>query len=720
MYIGSGMQELWSSDSYEPHLLSLPFAFAPATMLVVISYALVMRGEPKLRAWLLLHYFSLFPYALTVSFAPSIVAQPVADQMFRIAGACIPMAAAAGAGFQYQLIGQGPRMKWWVRAGVAVALAWLVIGTTTNLIANGVRWLPAKFWYANAGPLTWLILITTVVNATPAFIAFGVHVAKMKPGAERRQLGIMLAASLITYAGLSDVALVYDIGIFPFGWVSSGIGSVLVLRALLVEDLLRVRAVDTTAPKVVFHFAVAVLLAWVSLRLLGPGLTWWLATAVLLISFAGVRTGFAIVSLINRGVRSQSTLDRLTTQLVTRARPLDAEGTIAQLAVDVVELGLGARVEVLLAAAEDYGWSTADGAKLADDAAPDPLLGAWLAENRAPVFRNELGHVPADLHGLLTGLFDRRSARALVPVVNNDELLAIVALPSTARRVRGRELAFLQSTSERLGEALVHARMAQRAAERAKIAREVELAATVQAQLLPGPGPHVHGDITVVGSWLPAARCAGDFWGVYPIGEKRVLVAIGDVTGHGVPSAMVTAAASAAVDVSVRKYQSKLSLPDLITALDAAVRRVGGGQLSMTCFAAILDPDAGEIRFVSCGHTTPYLVRVEGEIELQALVGRGNPLGSPGTSLPKVLQKPMRAGDLVVWYTDGVIEAQDPVGEPFGDRRLQRMLRRLERASLNAPGVHHLVYAGVAAHRGGKARGDDETLVVAQWKEASK
>ena len=75
----------------------------------------------------------------------------------------------------------------------------------------------------------------------------------------------------------------------------------------------------------------------------------------------------------------------------------------------------------------------------------------------------------------------------------------------------------------------------------------------------------------------------------------------------------------------------------------------------------------------------------------------------------------MRAGDLVVWYTDGVIDAQNAAGEPFGDRRLQRMLRRLDRARLTPTGVHDLVYASVAAHRGGRPRADDETLVVGQW-----
>src|SRR5689334_15529800 len=89
------MQELWSSTSYEPHLLSLPFAFAPAAMLVVIAYALVMRGEPVLRAWMLLHFAALMPYSIMMTLSPSFVSATAAEAMFRVAAAFIPMAAAA-------------------------------------------------------------------------------------------------------------------------------------------------------------------------------------------------------------------------------------------------------------------------------------------------------------------------------------------------------------------------------------------------------------------------------------------------------------------------------------------------------------------------------------------------------------------------------------------------------------------------------------------------
>jgi serine phosphatase RsbU (regulator of sigma subunit) len=714
------MQELWASASYQPQLLSLPFAFAPTAMIIVIAYALVMRGEPALRGWMLLHFAALLPYSVMMTLSPSIRSPEAANALFRFAAAFIPLAAAAGAGFQLRLLGKHRPWRWFVRLWLAAALAWIPIGAWTDLAIEGVRWLPIGLWYGNAGDFAWLVLAITMVVTAPGFFFLGIAAWRGKPSPTRRQLRMVLAANLITYAGLTDVALAYELGVFPIGWLLSGLGSVVVARALVVEDLLRVRAVDLTAPRLVLHFAAACLLGWIALRLIGAGLTWWGSALVLAVSFAAVRVTIAVSGLINRGARGgESTLDRLLSQLVSRARPLEREPDLARLATDIVELGLGVRVEILIAAADDYGWSTPDGARLDDAAAPDPLLGAWLAEQRHAIFTDELDHrVPADLRELLGTQLERHRATCVVPVASHDELLALVLVPPTARRIRGRELGFLERASERFGEALVHARMAQRATEHARLAREVELAATVQAQLLPGRGPHVHGEFTLVGSWAPATRCAGDFWGVYPLGDRRVLVAIGDVTGHGVASATVTAAAAAAVEVAVRRFGARLALDALVGAVDAAVRRVGGGELTMTCFASILDPDAREIRFVSCGHTFPYLVRggdAATGVVLQALVGRGNPLGGGGALAAKVLHKPLEAGDLVVWYTDGVIDANDPAGHAFGDRRLQRLLRRLERAHLSPAALHDVVHAGVAAHRAGRPRDDDETLVVAQW-----
>ena len=714
------MQELWSSTSYEPHLLSLPFAFAPAAMSMVIAYALVMRGAPQLRLWLSLHFASLFPYSIAMALSPSITSPAAATALFKLGAAFVPLAAATGAGFQLALLGER-RGRIAVWAAVLLAVVWIVIGATTDKVVTGVRWLPAGFWYAEVGPWAYLALLTTFLTSLPSFLTLTNAAITRPPSDERRQLRATLAANLITYAGLTDVLLAYHIGVFPAGWLLSGIGSLLVVRALVVDDLLRVRAVDTRAPLLVLHFAGGLVLGSVVLSTLGRTLPWWVSTVGLVLSFGAVRVTIAVFSLISRGARGgEGTLDRLLAQLVGRARALISETEVAQLAIDVVELGIGARPRVLLAAAEDWGWTTETGARVDDADAPDPLLVGWLAEQTTPIFANEIEtRAPEDLRPMLAALFDRHGARPLMAVRSGDELVALVMVPSGTRRLRGRELQFLASAGDRLGEALVYARMAQRAAERAAIAREVELAATVQKELLPGGGPHVHGDLTLIGSWLPATRCAGDFWGAFALGDGRVLVAIGDVTGHGVASAMVTAAAVGACDVAVRRFGTALALGDLIRALDAAVHRVGGGQLSMTCAAAIFDPATRALSFVSCGHTTPYVCRLpdgkeQADLELVALVARGNLLGSGNVAPPKVQERTLRAGDLIVWYTDGVVEAQNPDGKPFGDRGLQRLLRRIDRDHMTPSQVHELVHAAVAAHRAGRLRDDDETLVVAQ------
>ena len=704
---------LWSVESYDPHLLSLPFALAPAAMLIVIAYTAVMRGAPALRGFLLAHCLSLLPYALVMMLSPSITSPDVAEQLFQYAAAFIPMAAATGTGFQLALIRRYRRSRWLVWFGVANAAVWIAISFSSNAAVDGVQRL-SGFWYAKAGPWAWLALLHTVVLSIVGFVALGRAALWSPPSDERRQLRAALLANLVTYSGLVDVGLAYGVGVFPLGWLLSGVGCLLVVRALVVEDLLRVRAVDTTAPVLVIHLAGGILLSWVTLSQLGPDLPWWAVVLVVVMSLVGVRTSIATVTLINRGARGgEGPLERLLAQLVTRSRTLTEEPAITKLAIDIAELGVGMRPRVVLATEEDWGWTTETGERLADELAPDPLLVGWLAERRGLLFVEDVDPVPEDLRELYAKLFHDQGARLILPMRNADELVGMVAIPTDAPWLRGRSVEFLGRAAERLGEALVHARMARRAAERAALAREVELAATVQAELLPGKGPHVHGDLTVVGSWRPATRCGGDFWGVYPLGEGRVLVAIGDVTGHGVASAMVTAAAVGACDVCVRR--GPIDLVELMAALDAAVRRVGGGELAMTCFASIIDCNAREIHFVSCGHTSPYLLRqVSGSIELHALVGRGNLLGVGAPATPRVLQRALQAGDLVVWYTDGVIEAQDPAGKPFGDRRLQLLLKKLERTRFGPLAVHDTVQAHVAAHRAGRPLDDDETLVVAQ------
>ncbi|HET7504231.1 MAG TPA: hypothetical protein VFK02_24590, partial [Kofleriaceae bacterium] len=500
------MHELWSMTSYEPHLLSLLFALAPAALLIVIAYALVMRGAPMLRTFLLAHCAALLPYATVMMLSPSIVSPAVAGRLFRIAIAFIPLACVTGVGFQLGLIGKHRRYRWVMRLSLVNAVVSLTIIATSDAVIDGVRQLPG-FWYAHAGPWAWLALLHTLVLTLPGFATLGHAALTSPPSDERRQLRATLVANLVTLASLSDVGLAYGVGHVPLGWLLSAIGSLLVVRALIVEDLLRVRAVDTGPPLLVVYFAAGALLAWAALAALAAPIPWPLTTLVLVVCFAAVRVAVATVSLVSRGARGgDGPLDRLLAQLAGRARALTAPAAITALAIDIIELGLGISPSILLGPARDTGWTTHAGDRLDEARAPDPALAGWLAAHHDTVFADDLDPVPADLRPRLEALLAGHAARAVMPIGSADELLGLLLIPAAARRLRGPALGFLGRAAERLAEALLHGRLAVRAAERAAIAREVELAATVQAALLPAAGPHVHGAVTVVGSWRPATR----------------------------------------------------------------------------------------------------------------------------------------------------------------------------------------------------------------------
>jgi len=164
------MQELWSSASYEPHLLSLLFAFAPAAMLVVIAYALVMRGEPVLRAWLCMHFVTLLPLFITITLAPSTLSPEAATASFRIAAACVPLSAAAAGAFQFSDLKErclskcrlpGPYMLAHYRRGASGAFR---LGSGHGLFCLGCCWaLMLVMFAAGVAVLWWMAALTAVM-----------------------------------------------------------------------------------------------------------------------------------------------------------------------------------------------------------------------------------------------------------------------------------------------------------------------------------------------------------------------------------------------------------------------------------------------------------------------------------------------------------------------------------------------------------------------------
>jgi serine phosphatase RsbU (regulator of sigma subunit) len=251
-------------------------------------------------------------------------------------------------------------------------------------------------------------------------------------------------------------------------------------------------------------------------------------------------------------------------------------------------------------------------------------------------------------------------------------------------------------------------------AEKATLEKELEVARTIQETLVPPADLVQRQFVNLAGYFLPASQCGGDWWTVHDMPDGRVLVVIGDVTGHGVPSAMITAAAKAACDVVRTTEGNKLTVTRLLEVMNRAIFESAKRKFVMTCFASILDPKARTITYANAGHNFPYLFRPgggEGQ-DFQVLMSRGNRLGDLEESRYDEKTQALKANDVLVWYTDGIVECENERGEEYGEKRFRAAIRRA--SDLDPLAMREAVVSSAGQFFGDRARKDDITMVFAR------
>ncbi|MEZ4360870.1 MAG: PP2C family protein-serine/threonine phosphatase [Kofleriaceae bacterium] len=707
------MHAALDASSYQPSLLSIPPGIALGALLVVIAYAAVVRGDPALRGWFLLCSVTLVPYSLAITLSPSIKDPEAATAWFRFGVAPVPLSASAAIAFLETLLNRCSIERRALVSVVSVALA--VPCVATPWIVSGVREGYLGVPFAQPGPLAPLWLAVTAAIAFASWVPVARASAGAADAEARRRLRRLAIAGAITTAGLFDVGVAYDPRWPPVGWLLLGIGSALSLRALVVDDLLRVRAFDRRAPLLVVHFVGAVLLGWAALEVLGGRVPWWGQAAALLGSFSLVRAAVALASLLARGARvSRGPREEVLAELDTLHEAETAQ-QVSERAVRIIEKALGISGVLLLPVAGDLRWSK-DGARLDDAALPDPRVISWL--RTAPTSLGTLEELvpaaPSERRSEIRQLFEVHRANAFALLRSRDGVEGLFLIhdwpPPHADAPR-----LLAQVGERVAEALAHQRVLENVRKLTSIARDVELAADLQTRYLPLQASFDLGPVQVAGVRRAATQLGGDVWAVYELAPGKALVVVGDVTGHGLPPAMVTLAVRGACDVVVRSSGGDVSLPALMECLDAVVRRVGAERLYMSCSATIVDAAAGEVTFLNAAHPMPYVVHPDGK--LTSLVARGSLLGT-GRPPSGVARQPIAPGDLLVWYTDGVTDARRP-GAEFDDRALQRLLRGVTAEQTPEAAAQLVLDAAVARHGGaavarhGGGKLDDDATVVA-------
>src|SRR5438552_807143 len=244
-------------------------------------------------------------------------------------------------------------------------------------------------------------------------------------------------------------------------------------------------------------------------------------------------------------------------------------------------------------------------------------------------------------------------------------------------------------------------------AEKERLQSEIEIAASIQRNLLPKEGPKFRG-VSFSAHFEPSASLGGDYYDVFNIDKTRLAVAIGDVSGHGLSTGLVMAMVKAAMTTLVEEGADETSL---FHRLNDLVYRSTERRAFMTLAFTIFDLEHGRIRHTNAGHLYPYLLRSGGPpiaIEVPSL-----PLGVRSDILTHTAEVDLNEGDTVVYLSDGIVEAQDEHGDPFGFDQLESLLTT---ATDRSPSViRDTILHAVAIHSGTRPADDDRTVMVLRF-----
>jgi sigma-B regulation protein RsbU (phosphoserine phosphatase) len=241
--------------------------------------------------------------------------------------------------------------------------------------------------------------------------------------------------------------------------------------------------------------------------------------------------------------------------------------------------------------------------------------------------------------------------------------------------------------------------------QRDSLLKDVELAAQVQRLFLPVGKPAIRG-LEIAGMMRPARGVSGDYYDYIPIDAHTIQLVIADVAGKGVPAALLMSATAAAMQLEANHDRNML---EIVARFNTEICSVSDGERYVTLLLAEVDADKRIVRYVNSGHLPGLLFRARtGTVEL--MESCCPPIGFFPEQLRELASENLNTGDVLVFYTDGVTEAENASQEEFGVERLSAIVQR--DFSLSAEELVANILAGAASFCADAGFQDDVTILV--------
>src|SRR5215211_6062630 len=245
--------------------------------------------------------------------------------------------------------------------------------------------------------------------------------------------------------------------------------------------------------------------------------------------------------------------------------------------------------------------------------------------------------------------------------------------------------------------------------EKERLERELKVAADIQMSILPDKLPE-HERFDFGGRILPARQVGGDFYDVFPLGDNKIGILIGDVADKGVPSAIFMARAHALI---IAEADSSTSPGEVLRLANKHITRLEKSTQFVTALYGVLDTQTGEFSYARAGHEPPLLLHAHGDVH-RLPHKSGMALGLWERIALDEYSFFLQKGSLLVMYTDGMTDCRNPKGEPFGMDRIRMTMAELWNATAQASCDQ--LFDKLMVYQSGSKQDDDVTLVAVHAK----
>jgi serine phosphatase RsbU (regulator of sigma subunit) len=326
-------------------------------------------------------------------------------------------------------------------------------------------------------------------------------------------------------------------------------------------------------------------------------------------------------------------------------------------------------------------------------------------------------HIPANLeYGSTNARPESILSPPLIcaPIQAKDRLMGVIAM---GRKSRGGmftagDLKLLSAIASLAAVSIYNSELVAELRDSERVKRELEIAQSIQMGLLPGQPPSVPG-VDLSGRCVSATNVGGDYYDSFVRADGTLGLVVADVSGHSVGAALMMAVARSVIRSETKQNASPAEVLRLVN--ETLFEDLDRAELFISAFYALYDPKTRSVRFANGGHCTPIVK--SGRDACSHIDADGMLIGV----LPSVEfdqgRIPLHPGDAMVLYTDGVIEAENEVGERYGDKRLHRLLERTYRWS--ATKILNAIFTDVEEFCSNRPQSDDMTVLVVKGKETN-